>query len=465
MQKYIYKIAPNYIHNILIYLYNKRAYKIRYGGAYWKYREKIRKNAELTYEELKLYQQNRFQNLIHFASEKSPYYKSIFKNIKNKEDISNINNLPIITKENLRKNIQSIIVNTDEHLFKSKTGGTTGKSLEVFNFARNNQERFAFLDDFRSKFGYELGKKTAWFSGKDVLTKKDIKKNRFWKTDFIHHVRYYSTFHIRKDYLKFYVEDLIKYKPEYFVGFPSTMLEIAKYGLANGYDFPANTVKAIFPTAETLTLEMRENIELFFKTKMYNQYASSEGAPFIFECVEGNLHVEMQSGVFEVLDSNNKPSNEGRLIITSFLNEGTPLIRYDIGDSIIMEVPQKTCNCGNNNPIVKEILGRKDDYLFSPERGKINLGNVSNTLKDVKGIIRFQAVQNDLDKISLFIEKDLLTFSKESERKFIKNWRERVGFKMDLEIIYVDSVSVEASGKFRIVKNNIKHFFNESDLS
>lgn len=57
------------------------------------------------------------------------------------------------------------------------------------------------------------------------------------------------------------------------------------------------------------------------------------------------------------------------------------------------------------------------------------------------------------------------TFSKESERKFIKNWRERVGFKMDLEIIYVDSISVEASGKFRIVKNNIKHFFNENDLS
>ena len=40
---------------------------------------------------------------------------------------------------------------------------------------------------------------------------------------------------------------------------------------------------------------------------MYNQYASSEGAPFIIECKEGNLHLELQSGVFEVLDENDKP--------------------------------------------------------------------------------------------------------------------------------------------------------------
>src|SRR5690606_24483401 len=127
-------------------------------------------------------------------------------------------------------------------------------------------------------------KKTAWFSGKALLTSRDVNNRRLWKTDKLHKVRYYSTFHIKEDYLKYYVEDLIKYQPEYFVGFPSTILEIAKYGLSKGYDFPANTIKAVFPTAETITQEMRETVETFFKTKMYNQYASSEGAPFIFEC-------------------------------------------------------------------------------------------------------------------------------------------------------------------------------------
>src|SRR5699024_3094229 len=119
------------------------------------------------------------------------------------------------------------------------------------------QERFSFLDDFRARFDYSLGKKTAWFSGKSILTKQDLRKNRFWKTDFKHKVRYYSTFHIKEHYLKYYVENLIEFEPEFLSGFPSSIRDIAKYGLDNNYSFPENTVRAIFTTAETLTEEMR----------------------------------------------------------------------------------------------------------------------------------------------------------------------------------------------------------------
>lgn len=241
------------------------------------------------------------------------------------------------------------------------------------------------------------------------------------------------------------------------VGFPSSILEIAKFGLAHGYEFPANTIKAIFPTAETITDEMRHSIEGFFKTNMYDQYASSEGAPFIFECKNGNLHLELQSGVFEVLDTEDRPSKSGRLVVTSFTTEGTPLIRYDIGDSIILEDEDRTCTCGNNNPLVKEILGRIDDYVYSPETGKINLGNVSNTLKDTHGIIRFQAIQDELNRIKLRVIRDKSEYTQKVEEKFIQNWRDRIGNKMELEIEYVEDIPVEASGKFRIVKNNIKH--------
>lgn len=460
MKEKLYKLLPHFLQNLMVYVYNKKAYKVRYGGDYWRYREEKLKNRNLSLEELKNYQRERYRKLIDFAISNSEFYKESLGGIKEANNIDYITSLPIVNKETLRKNISRVVVKTDEKLEISKTGGTTGKSLEVQNFARNSQERFAFLDDFRSRFGYDLGKKTAWFSGKSLLTQRDIKKNRFWKTDYYHRVRYYSTFHIKKDYLKYYVEDLIKYQPEYFVGFPSTMLDIASYGLANNYEYPSSSLKAIFPTAETVTPEMREIIETFFKTKMYNQYASSEGAPFIFECKNGNLHMELQSGVFEVLDENNQPTKSGRLVVTSFTTEGTPLIRYDIGDSITLEDESKTCNCGNNNPLVKEILGRIDDYIYSPEIGKINLGNVSNTLKDTIGIIQFQAIQNELSKIQVKLVIDKAKYTTSVEKKFIQNWRERIGDKMELEFEYVDEIPVEASGKFRIVKNNVKHLIN-----
>jgi phenylacetate-CoA ligase len=457
MKQKLYNLTPNFIQNLLISLYNYKAYKVRYGGEYNYFLKKFKQNRNLTREELVTINEKRYREFILKAIDNSAYYKELYKGIENPEDIKNISKLPIVSKEDLRSNIDKVVIRTNEKLGSSKTGGTTGKSLQVYTRRVNQQERFAMLDDFRGRFGYELGKKTAWFSGKTLLTNRDIKKNRFWKTDVFNKVRYYSTFHIKDEYLKYYVEDLIKFQPEYLSGFPSTMYDIAKYGLKHNYDFPSNSVKAIFPTAESVTPDMRKTIETFFKTKMYDQYASSEGAPFIFECKAGNLHLELQSGVFEVLDENDKPTQSGRLVVTSFTTEATPLIRYDIGDSITLEDESKVCSCGNNNPMVKEILGRIDDYVYSPENGKINIVNIANAIKDVRGVIRYQIIQDDLNKLLFKIVIDSSVYNKNEEKRFVNNWKERVGEKMDFKLEYVDVIPNEASGKFRIVKNNVKH--------
>jgi len=455
MKEFIYKVLPNSLQGLLISLFNYSAYRGRYGGKYSAFLNKFNLNRSLSFADIKEVQEKRFVECLQHAKMHSNFYKN-----HNSVTLDNISTLPIITKEDLRKDINKVFTLPKSKGIVSKTGGTTGKSLEVIFTKEDMQERFAMLDDFRNRFGYKLGKRTAWFSGKNLLTVKDIKKNRFWKTDIIYKVRYYSTFHIKKDYLKHYVEDLINYQPEYFVGFPSTILEIAKYGLRNGYDYPEGVTKAVFPTAETITPEMRSHIESFFKTKMYDQYASSEGAPFIFECLNGNLHLELQSGVFEVLDDNNQPVQSGRLIVTSFTTKGTPLIRYDIGDKITLEDEDKKCNCGNNNPLVKEIQGRVDDYIFSPENGKVNLGNVSNTLKDTNGILKLQVLQNEINKIELLIVIDEAIYNKQIENKFIQNWRDRIGNSMELNITQVNDIPVEKSGKYRIVKNNIKHLID-----
>jgi phenylacetate-CoA ligase len=244
------------------------------------------------------------------------------------------------------------------------------------------------------------------------------------------------------------------FKPEYMVGFPSSMIEIAKYGITNHIEFPDNQIKAIFPTAETVTEEVRDILESYFKTDVYDQYASSEGAPFIFECEQHHLHLELQSGIFEVLDKNNQPAQSGKLVVTSFTTHGTPLIRYDIGDEITLS--DKICNCGNNNPLIERINGRIDDYIYAPETGKINLGNISNTLKGVYGIKKFQVIQNQLNAIDILIIIDQQIFNSKSKHSFIKNWRDRVGDKMTINLLVVDEIPNEKSGKFRLIKNNIK---------
>tara|TARA_R110000868_G_scaffold317430_3_gene578267 strand:- start:630 stop:2012 length:1383 start_codon:yes stop_codon:yes gene_type:complete len=455
LQDKIYAKSPHLIQNTLVSVFNILAYRKRYAKNYWVLREKYKKNNTLSLEELKQIQKEKYVNFIKYVKTYSPYYKSILSNLTDSENINTIAQLPIVDKEILRQHISEIYTIAKNDGVISKTGGTTGKSLEVVYTHEDVQERFAILDNFRNGFGYELGKKTAWFSGKNLLTKSDLKKNRFWKTDYWHKVRYYSTFHIHNKYLNYYLLDLIKFQPEYMVGFPSTMYEIAKFGMANAIDFPPNIIKAIFPTAETITDDIRQVLESYFKTNLYNQYASSEGAPFILECKNKKLHLELQSGVFEVLDENNLPTEKGRLVVTSFNTHGTPLIRYDIGDEI--EVSKETCTCGNNNPLVKNILGRISDYIYSEEIGKINLGNISNCLKGVHGIMKFQIEQNQLDKLVVRIVKDDKIYDNgANEIIFKNNLRDRVGTKINIQLLYVKEIPVEKSGKFRLVKNSLK---------
>ncbi len=456
-KKSLYGRLPHLAQEFGISIFNIKAYRKRYGGDYSAILNQLKTESDLSRSELESIQAKRYNEFLTYARTHSPFYKKVHKDLST--DIVDITQLPIINKETLRKNIDDIYTINKHDGIISKTGGTTGKSLVVLYTHKDMQERFAMLDAFRSQFGYKLKKKTAWFSGKALLDEKDIKKNRFWRTDHWYNVRYYSTFHIKIDYLKYYVEDLICYAPEYLVGFPSTILEIAKYGLKHGYIFPKNTIKAVFPTAETITDEMREVIGAFFHTKLYDQYASSEGAPFIVECKEGNLHMDLRSGVFEVLDENDKPCKSGRLVLTSFTTYGTPLIRYDIGDSLELMPDDYKCTCGNNNPLVKRILGRIDDYVYSPETGKINLGNVSNTTKGTNGISRFQVIQEELHAIRILLVRDG-DYSKKDEALFLQNWKDRVGSRMRIDIEYVEKIEVAKSGKYRIVINKIKNLIS-----
>ena len=451
---FIYFNSNDFIQNLMVTGFNFLSNKKKYSINFLKNLSKYIKNKNLSFNSLKEIQANKFEKLLKIAFSKSSFYNNQYKNIEGYYHISNIKKLPIITKKMLVENKTTISTISRGEAVISTTGGTTGASLEVLFDKADWCDRFAYLDFFRKNFGYSLGEKTAWFSGKNIITNNDIKKNRFWKTDFLNNVRYYSTFNITNDNLRYYLENILKFKPRFLVGFPSSINQIAKYGIINNIEFPKNTIKAIFPTSETLTKEIINNIESFFKTSVIDQYASAEGAPFIIQCKYGKMHLELQTGVFEVLDNDGNDVNHGRLIVTSFHSSGTPLIRYDIGDSIEIS-DLNNCKCGNNNPIIQKIYGRIDDYIFSEENGKIYLGNISNCTKNTSGILKFQIIQDKINYLEVFLEVDRASFNKNIEDVFKSNLIKRVGKSMNINISYVTHIDSEKSGKFRIIKNNI----------
>lgn len=446
----IYKKSPYFIQNIFITLYGilniRKRYLGRYG--YWK---KYYKNAEfLPKKDLDLLQRKAFDSFFRSVIKKSIHYKKKYNDI----DISNINidnltSLPILSKEELRKYSDDIFTIEKKDAYISKTGGTTGKSLTVRFEWDDFRARMAMLDLFRERFIKGKKNRYAWFSGKDLLGGDS---NKFYRMDYINRIRYYSTFHISSYNIEKYIIDFNNFRPSVFVGFPSSLVEIAKYGLKKSLTLDY-LPQAIFPTAETVVEGEKNILKKFFRCGVYDQYASSEGAPFITECEEENLHYEPLSGIIEVIDENGNASLSGEILVTSFTTIGTPLIRYKIGDVVTLKFGK--CKCGRNTQMVERIEGRVNDFIFSNERGKINLGNISNSVKYSRGIIKFQVIQTVLHEITVKLVVDQLLYKKNDENSFIKELKARLGERMNIKLDYVTSINKEPSGKFRLVKSSL----------
>lgn len=439
----VFKHSPHCLQNIAITLFNTYQYKVRHGGKYQEFREYYNDIEGLNEAELLTEINVKKNDFLTYIKKNSPWYKNYnfddFDSISVLEKADIVNNLNLIKTLDEKKGIVSL------------TGGTTGASMKVIYSKNDIQERNAILDHFRSQHGYELGKKTAWFSGKNLITDKDIKDDICSHYDFINKIRFYSTFKINEKNFEVYWKSLNEFQPEFLVGFPSSIFEICQIAKHRKLKYIGN-VKVFFPTAETVLEEHRQVISEIFGCKLVDQYASSEGAPFILECNQGNLHIHPLTGIFEVVDDKLNPAKSGQMLVTSFTSHGTPLVRYRIGDSMTLKDLKEKCLCGSVFPLVERIEGRTNDFILSPEYGKVNLGNLSNSTKNIKGIVCFQLIQDTVDHIDIKVVNNE-NFSTSQAANFISAIRDRVGNSIIIDLHYVDSIEKEKSGKFRIVKN------------
>lgn len=448
----IYDYSPIFFQNLMVSLsgYHRNLY--RYGDEYKNYREFLYEFDNWSLDKKKEYQLNELKKILSHAVQNSDFYKELYKNI----DIEAINSLedfkkiPIIDKEMLRENMSSIATVSHKKSVEGHTGGTTGKSLVVLFTYKDMMRRMAMLDHFKSRVGFEHRvMKRATFNGKHIVPPKQ-KNKIFWRYNASCKQMIYSSFHLSENNLKYYVESLNKFKPHSIDGFFLSICDVASYIERNNIKMEFTPI-AIFPTSETLTKSGRELLERVFKCKVYDQYASSEGAPFITECANQKLHYELSSGIFENFDN-----ESDEVLVTSFTTYGTPLIRYRIGDSVVFESNEKVCGCGNYSILIKEIHGRKLDFLYTSEGAKINGGNVANLFKNMpNALIRAQTIQNDLSQITIKLEVDKTRYKSEYDDLLIDEFLHKFGTGTAINIEHVEEIPREKSGKFRMIKNNV----------
>jgi phenylacetate-CoA ligase len=176
-------------------------------------------------------------------------------------------------------------------------------------------------------------------------------------------------------------------------------------------------------------------------------HASSEGAPFVWECTHGKYHYDITTGVIEHFNDSNE------VLVTSFLNYGTPLIRYQIGDDMVFLDSRQTCACGFNSPLIESIEGRTADFLYSTDGAKTNhVGTVFTTTS--REIVKAQLIQNSLNHILVKVVVDG-EFTDKHRKNATDQIRRRLGTDMCVTFEVVDDIPRERSGKYKLIVNNV----------
>ena len=447
----IYEKSPIFIQNLMVSINGFFNYFERYGKAYKEYYKELKELDKLKLEEKIEYQNKELVKFINYAYNNSKFYHELYKdiNISEIKTVEDLKKLPIVTKEMIRNNINEVVTIERKNAVEGHTGGTTGKSLVVLYTKEDMMKRMAILDYFKEKVGFKNNKmKRATFNGKHIVPQTQNKKV-FWRYNLFNKQMIFSSFHLMEENYKYYVECLNKFKPQAIDGFFTSMCDVAKYIERNNLKLDFQPL-AIFPTSETLSDEGVKLLERVFKCNVYNQYASSEGAPLITECKCRKLHMNMLDGIFEFKE------NSDEILITSFTTYGTPLIRYEIGDSIILSDNQN-CKCGNETVIVDKIEGRSRDFLYATNGCKINSGNVSNIFKNVpNAVVKVQIVQEELKKIIIKLVIDKKQYKKDYEGLIISEAKAKLGNDMEVKLDIVDNIEREKSGKYRMIINNVK---------
>ncbi|ACG80221.1 coenzyme F390 synthetase (plasmid) [Phenylobacterium zucineum HLK1] len=161
-------------------------------------------------------------------------------------------------------------------------------------------------------------------------------------------------------------------------------------------------------SAEGLPQAEYGRIARAFDAKVGNSYAASECVFMSAMCGEGWLHVNADWVVFEPVDANHQPVAPGEpshtVLISNLANRVQPILRYDLGDSVVQR--PDPCPCGNPLPAIR-VQGRSADVLtFRTPRGEVRIAPLalSQPIEAVRGITLFQIAQTAPETLELRLQ-------------------------------------------------------------
>jgi len=426
--------------------------------SFLKYYKYLKKHEWCSVEELERDQLTKLRSIVNFAYQNVPYYRKKFRSINLlPEDIKSIKDMekiPVLTKDIVRENFEDLKpINLEKiNYLNRSTGGSTGVP---FQYRMDRDERFfmaAMMYRGWGYGGYELADRTIFFGGSSLGI--SLKSNLIKRlNEGTRNIRMISSFDMDELNLQYYVKTINKFKPKFLYGYASSLNFLSSY--IKKHDLVIHHPLSIFSTAEKLYFPMRKNIEDVFHAAVFDAYGLNDGGVSAYECDSHNgLHIDTERGLMEIVDEDLYQIDEGygSILATSLQNQSMPFIRYDTGD--LGAICADECSCGRKYRLLKEVIGRTQDILKTPEGKYVHGEFFTHIFWEISGVIEFQVRQ--VTEKTIKIELVLGNNFDPNQLDVIQRYVHSKSSEWDVQFIISDRIKKTNAGKYRFVVNEVK---------
>jgi phenylacetate-CoA ligase len=432
----LYYRLPLFCQHVATSMYGYKLKRERYTKTYRHYFE--------LYENHTVPEQELLTDLLLHLKEKIKVYQDIEVDPEN--ILQSFYALPQTTKEMLRESLDDHSCK-DGKIMIGSTSGTTGKNLIVYQSLEDMGRRMAYLDHIKSLHGVEPFSKRASFTGNFILSENH--HNKLWRRNISMNQTLYASYFMTHKNVRHVYEHMSSVRPVSIDGLPSAIHMLAQFILRNNIEIEWN-VKAVFPTAETVLPHMKEDIERAFNTVVVDQYASGEGAPFLYLGPDKRYVIGSETGLFEFYRVR---KNIYEMVVTSYINYATPIVRYRILDQVEIESDKDYLNSYQDNCLIKKIIGRGADYLTGDFGQKVTAVNVTWMLAGFEDrVVQYQVIQKSSSEFHINMVVDNHYDMNVDENEIKTRFKRRFGDKTFL-FKYMDDIPKEKSGKVRFIIN------------
>jgi phenylacetate-CoA ligase len=436
---------------LLLIAYDKLNHRNILGEYY-----KLQNTISFDLHSIKQYQENKLKAILEYAAKYILFYRNILKkyNVNSKEfsPFSILNELPILTKDDIRNNFDNLISdqyrNTKNICFDF-TGGSTGQPLK-FAYDRNYKDiRWAMIYNNLIWAGYNLGDSHGFIYGSNYDAKKQYSLRQKIQSWCMNSFQVNAFFLNDHELEKFSLKCLGK-KPKFIIGYATALIAFARFVKSKNLPIEFSFIES---TSEYLSSEMKEEVEDIFKCKVYDRYGCREVGNIAHECEYcDGLHINWQIIYVEIINKGAYPwlgQEFGDIVITSLENKGMPLIRYIVGD--IGKIENDLCKCKMQSARLYLAGTRSGDLLYSIDGGQVSPPALTLAYKDLSGIKNIQFVQSNKNSLDVNIVKTGEYYGSVQVELF-KRLQKIFGYEMRIKINFVDKIEKELSGKYRLTK-------------